>query len=498
MQDSNLTDKHFKFTMPLTKGYEGQDGYYHVAFQLSTTDRDLQDDEMTQNAIDTMVEEAKHIAINGNHDHGLKELIGPVTKAWKDENHNLWVDTKVRKNWEDDIRDLVKSGTPLGGSIEGKATKTIVEDGKTKIDAVKLYGGALTDIPANWNTRGSAQEVKGGCPGSMCSQIMKSLDIPIVKGWDGSASNYTDEQYKKACLYCDPKVGTGNMTIKSGCKLPVRTPNGVLDEGGVKSAYAAMQGARNSPDIPKEAKSKIMNKLKDYYKELGLTDLGPLKTDKSKNLEVNTMTEEIKDDNLDKTVKETIIGVFKSLIPKEEPKIEEPVIEKKVELELEKAKKGAVCPECGAAIDCDGDNDVSKTVDIEIKKTLEDKDTLIKSLEDKLAEKDTKLIEKEHSELVTKALELTKKVDKKTEIKDEKGLIKHLKSLDVDVETDLDKSIESYSQGLKMALKTIPQGDLPNIVDKTVTKEKKTISDKEFEKTLELMKKIENKGKQEE
>lgn len=498
MQDSNLTSKEFDFFMPIIKDIDNNNNFSYIKLGVASGLKDKQDDTLSENFLNSIVKQLKTgLSIDGstlpipaddNHKEGLQSIIGAAHDAWIEDN-KVMAKFSIADQWIPVIKGLIKAGVKLGGSIKGKAT---AYNDNGEIDDGFITKIAITDTPAAWDLRGTLAP----CPNGICQQISKSLDLN--KSWDGSAGRFTDEQYKVSCLYCDPKVGTGDMTIKSGCKLPVKDPDGTLNPAGVKAAYASMMGARNSPNIPESAKSKIMGKLKDYYKELGLTDLGPLKTDKSKNLEVNTMTEEIKDDNMDKTLKETLINVFKSLIPKEEPKIEEPVIEKKVEPELEKAKKGAVCPECGAAIDCDGDNDVSKTVDIEIKKTLEDKDTLIKSLEDKLAEKDTKLIEKEHSELVTKALELTKKVDKKTEIKDEKGLIKHLKSLDVDVETDLDKSIESYSQGLKMALKTIPQGDLPNIVDKTVTKEKKTISDKEFEKTLELMKKIENKGKQEE
>ena len=251
------------------------DGYYHLQFGLSATIKDLQNDTMNENALNGMVKELETvpIAINNSHDHSIINLIGPTTKAWVD-GTDMIVDLRVRKMWEDHIKDLVDSETPLGGSIEGKATKMV----NGQIDQVKLVGGGLTDIPAAWNLRGSAKQ--STCPGDVCSQMRKTLDdTSMLIKWDGSASNYTDEQYKSATLWCDPKVASGDMSVKSGCKLPVKTPDGKLDAGGVQVAYAAMQGARNTPNIPDSAKAGIMSKLTGYYKQLGLTGKGPLKKD---------------------------------------------------------------------------------------------------------------------------------------------------------------------------------------------------------------------------
>jgi len=186
-------NKSFEFIMPLQKGYTADDGYYHVKFAISSGNPDLQGDQMTDNALTGMVEQAKGLNVDGsrleginiddNHFKGLHALIGPVTDAWLDAEKVLWVDLKVRKEWETTIKDLVDSGTHLGGSIQGHATEILPDDGSgiQKINSVFLTKAALTDTPAAWDTRGTAQAVSKLCYGSMCSQITKSLDMDLVK-----------------------------------------------------------------------------------------------------------------------------------------------------------------------------------------------------------------------------------------------------------------------------------------------------------------------------
>ena len=97
-------------------------------------------------------------------------------------------------------------------------------------------------------------------------------------------SDYTDTQYQKACLYCDPAVSTGDMPPKSGCKLPVLEPSGALNSNGLEAAYGSLQGSHgNKPSIPDSALSGVMSKLKGLYKQAGLKGLGPLKDDSTTN-----------------------------------------------------------------------------------------------------------------------------------------------------------------------------------------------------------------------
>ncbi len=191
MPELILLNKDFNFTMPLQKGYTADDSYYHVKFAISSGIPDMQKDQMTEKALNEMVLQAKGLNVDGsrlkginiddNHLKGLNALIGPVTDAWLDTEKVLWVDLRVRKEWETTIKDLVDSGTHLGGSIQGKATEILPDDGSgiRKINGVILVKAALTDTPAAWDTRGTAQAVSKTCYGSMCTQIMKSLDMEV-------------------------------------------------------------------------------------------------------------------------------------------------------------------------------------------------------------------------------------------------------------------------------------------------------------------------------
>jgi len=86
-----------------------------------------------------------------------------------------------------------------------------------------------------------------------------------LKAWDGSASNYTLEQWKNACVMkvCDKDV-------KDCYKLPVKTPDGTLDEGGVKAAWGvlngSMGGVKASPELIAQAKKTVDG----YYSKLGI------------------------------------------------------------------------------------------------------------------------------------------------------------------------------------------------------------------------------------
>lgn len=277
-------DKEFKFFMPLVKDYkpEVDDGFYHVSVAIASGKEDLQGDTMSKNALNQIVEQAKGMSVDGtklginiddNHKTGLKSIIGPVKNAWLEDNQVI-VDMAVSEEWKPTVKSLIDVGTALGGSIKGKA---LARNDKGEIDQVRIVKAALTDTPAAWDTRGTAK-----C--TMCQQIAKSMDdFDLEKSWDGSASRFTDEQYKRSALWCDPAVAAGKMSAKSGCKLPVRDPDGKLNPAGVKAAYGALQGARNSPNMPASAKASAMSKLRGYYKQLGLTGIGPLK--KSEDLE---------------------------------------------------------------------------------------------------------------------------------------------------------------------------------------------------------------------
>lgn len=86
------------------------------------------------------------------------------------------------------------------------------------------------------------------------------------KPWsDYSASDYSPEQWHSACLIHQHE---GAPTSKGQCKLPVRTPDGTLNRGGVQAAAAALAGARGGVDASSEEKSDAASALVKLYRHL--------------------------------------------------------------------------------------------------------------------------------------------------------------------------------------------------------------------------------------
>jgi len=90
-------------------------------------------------------------------------------------------------------------------------------------------------------------------------------EMAIDEGtWDGSASNYTDEQYFKATIVHLVDDGPEKLN-KSNNKLPILTPDGKLSRAGVHAAASRL----GSTDAPPEKISQAKAALRGAYDELG-------------------------------------------------------------------------------------------------------------------------------------------------------------------------------------------------------------------------------------
>ena len=79
-------------------------------------------------------------------------------------------------------------------------------------------------------------------------------------------ADYSIEQWHAACLI---HLHDEEATSKSQCKLPVKTPNGVLNRNGVHAATAALAGARGGlKGVSDEQKNKAAAALRRYYSQL--------------------------------------------------------------------------------------------------------------------------------------------------------------------------------------------------------------------------------------
>jgi hypothetical protein len=95
---------------------------------------------------------------------------------------------------------------------------------------------------------------------------MKHRDISSQPWSNYTKADYTPEQWHSACLI---HQHDGAPTSKDQCKLPVKTPNGVLNRNGVHAAAAALAGARGGVHASPAEKAKAAGALLRYYRDLG-------------------------------------------------------------------------------------------------------------------------------------------------------------------------------------------------------------------------------------
>lgn len=87
------------------------------------------------------------------------------------------------------------------------------------------------------------------------------------KPWSAyKESDYTPAQWHAATLIHNH---TGPPTSKKQCKLPIKTPDGVVNHHAVYSAAAALAGARGGVFATSEQKHEAANKLMSTYHAMG-------------------------------------------------------------------------------------------------------------------------------------------------------------------------------------------------------------------------------------
>lgn len=79
-------------------------------------------------------------------------------------------------------------------------------------------------------------------------------------------SDYTLQQWHNACLI---HLHSGPVTTKAMCKLPVKTPSGVVNAQAVAAATAALHGARAPLVAPPAQKAAAAKALVRLYNQMG-------------------------------------------------------------------------------------------------------------------------------------------------------------------------------------------------------------------------------------
>ncbi len=100
--------------------------------------------------------------------------------------------------------------------------------------------------------------------GTAVSEAALSLSEVSDTPWSQfSASDYTPEQYRRACLL---DTGQGSPDSKDRYKLPVKQPDGTVNRNGVHAAASALAGGRGGVNASADAKKAAARKLVGLYR----------------------------------------------------------------------------------------------------------------------------------------------------------------------------------------------------------------------------------------
>lgn len=186
-----MLKKEFKVYSPLTKKSvdsfitksDGSSDGERILLEgiASTTSRDLHDEIVSSNAIESMSEQALALNIHGDHLYGLEDVIGAIKDA-SAEDKQLHIKFLITKKHTPDIKDLLETGVKLGLSIGGYVTS--YDEKNRIINAIELHEISLTAMPANWDTFGTVTTSKGlvksNCIAGACHAIVKNLGEEIM------------------------------------------------------------------------------------------------------------------------------------------------------------------------------------------------------------------------------------------------------------------------------------------------------------------------------
>lgn len=135
--------------------------------------------------------------------------------------------------------------------------------------------------------------------------VRKSIAIS-EKPWSSySKADYSREQWHNACLIHNH---TGPSTSKNSCKLPVKTPDGVVNRHGVFAAAAVLAGSRGGVQATPAQKEAARKALLRLYSEM---DAKPPESLKQSNLDKFLEHYGIKGMRWESTRQETLDRIYR-------------------------------------------------------------------------------------------------------------------------------------------------------------------------------------------
>lgn len=191
----NTETKSFKVFAPTkTKDITlNENGTLTITGIASTTNRDLDGDIVTQEAIESLQKQVVGLNLHLDHTHTYEGGIGAITGATVEDN-SLVITAVVLPEYATGIKERLDIGMNFGFSVGG-----IPEFGMNYdiITDFKLLEVSLTLLPANWDTFGTVEAegvVKSNCLTGACHHILKNLTGDKMRTKAEENQGVTEEQ----------------------------------------------------------------------------------------------------------------------------------------------------------------------------------------------------------------------------------------------------------------------------------------------------------------
>ena len=251
----------------------------------STTNRDLQDEIVSSEAIQSMKEQAINLNIHGDHWYGLEDVIGAIKDVNADDDI-LTLQFLITKKHTPAVKDLLDTGVNLGLSIGGYVTD--YDNNNNIIKAIELREISLTAMPANWDTFGTVTTSKGITE----STCLTGACYNIIKNNFNGENNMTKEESTKADETQDTSITLEDV-------------KNFLDE------YMAEKESAMVEEVTNNVKSQVETLVEAKVNEL----LDEPETDESSEEETKAETDEEEDEeeNEEEETKATVTEEVKSL-----------------------------------------------------------------------------------------------------------------------------------------------------------------------------------------
>ena len=162
------------YAPPLQKSYGlNEDGTLTITGIASTTNKDLDGDIVTPDALESLREQVIGLNLHLDHNHHYDGGIGVITDA-KLEEDSLRITAVVLPEYAKGIKERLDLGMNFGFSIGGIPVRDTLHP--STINDFNLLELSLTLLPANWDTFGTVESkgiVKSKCLTGACHYILK-------------------------------------------------------------------------------------------------------------------------------------------------------------------------------------------------------------------------------------------------------------------------------------------------------------------------------------